>query len=680
MMLPSVGFSHTGSRRGSRIVNTIAPVLSGLPRTVRARLTGTAEFLLHHRRPVKLFLHLYLFVVAYYLAYLVRFDFRVPPEYLHTFLETVALALAAKAVAFLAFGLFRGWWRYISIRDILPIASGCTLASILFASAVRLLPWEVPVPRSIYLLDWGTTLLLVLAVRYLTRVGREAFGRGRGGDARRVLIVGAGSAGRMIAREIRENPSLGMTAVGFIDDDRAKIGTRIQGLRILGGRDRIGVACEEGGVDEIIIALPSASPAGIRQIVDLCRHQPARFRILPGVGELLDGRVSVRDLRSVNLWDLLGRQEVVLDTELLRRDITGETVMVTGAAGSIGSELCRQVASLSPARLVMFDIAESALFDLEREMRQAFPGLRLVAAIGDVRDRPRVEEVFSAFRPSIVYHAAAYKHVPVMELHPAEAVKNNVLGTRVVAEAAAEHGVRRFVLVSTDKAVRPANVMGATKRVAERIVQTMNGAGRETVFVSVRFGNVLDSVGSVVPIFRRQLETTGKLTVTHPDASRYFMLIPEAAGLILQAGAMGAGGEVFVLDMGSPVKVVDLAMNMIRLSGKELGVDAEIVFTGLRPGEKLHEELVVEGEDVIRTTHPKVMKMIGNGPVEPQWRRGLDSLLASAARGENAAVVRGLAYLVKGYTPDSRWHGIEAPAGGLLASGTIVPGPAGSLH
>lgn len=663
-------------------VNGLAVVGSfrALRRNAKQRLTAWAGVVLRHRQTVKLFLHLFLFAFAYYLAYLFRFDFGIPPEYVRTFLGTVALAIAAKAVAFLVFGLFHGWWRYISIKDIFPIASGCTLASILFASAVHLLPWEVRVPRSIYVLDWGITLLFVLAIRYLTRTGRETFGRRREGEARRVLIVGAGSAGQMIAREIRENPSLGMTAAGFIDDDRAKIGTRIQGIRVRGGRDRIGVACEEAEVDDIIIALPSVSPSVLRQIVDLCRHLPARFRILPGVGELIDGKVSVGDLRNVNLSDLLGRQEVVLDTDLLRRDITGQTVMVTGAAGSIGAELCRQVARLTPARLVMFEIAESALFDLERELRLAFPGLRLAPAIGDVRDRARVAAVVSTFQPSIVYHAAAYKHVPVMELHPAEAVKNNVLGTRVVAEVAAEHGVRRFVLVSTDKAVRPTNVMGATKRVAERIVQTLNGAGKDTVFVSVRFGNVLDSVGSVIPIFRKQLETTGKLTVTHPDASRYFMLIPEAAGLILQAGAMGAGGEVFVLDMGNPVKIVDLAMNMIRLSGKELGVDAEIVFTGLRPGEKLHEELVVEGEDVIRTTHPKVMKMIGNGSPSSDWFRRVDSLLESAARGEKLAVIRDLAFLVKGYTPDYRFHGIELAESEGSASMPVPPGSTDSLH
>ncbi|MEK6779466.1 MAG: nucleoside-diphosphate sugar epimerase/dehydratase, partial [Candidatus Deferrimicrobiota bacterium] len=374
------------------------------------------------------------------------------------------------------------------------------------------------------------------------------------------------------AREIRENPSLGMVEVGFIDDDKEKIGTRIQGLKVLGGHGKIEEVCRKHDVVEIIIAIPSAPPSVVRHIVEHCRSVSVRFRILPGVGELIGGTVSVKLLRNVDLEDLLGRAPVALDAGLLHRDITGRTIMVTGAAGSIGSELCRQVAKLSPARLVMYEVAESALFDLEHEMRAAFPKVDIVTVIGDVRDRRRVREIVAANMPAVIYHAAAYKHVPVMEAHPVEAVKNNVLGTRIVAEAAAEYGVERFVLVSTDKAVRPTNVMGATKRVAELIVQSMNGSGKETTFVAVRFGNVLDSVGSVIPIFRKQLETTGKITVTHPDASRYFMLIPEAAGLILQAGSMGSGGEVFVLDMGEPVRIVDLAKNMIRLSGKELGV------------------------------------------------------------------------------------------------------------
>jgi FlaA1/EpsC-like NDP-sugar epimerase len=398
------------------------------------------------------------------------------------------------------------------------------------------------------------------------------------------------------------------------------------------------------------------------------------------VGELIDGKVSVKSLRNVDLKDLLGREPVALDAGLLRRDITGHTVMVTGAAGSIGSELCRQVARLSPVKLVMFEIAESALFDLEHEMRAEYPDLPLVPVIGDVRDRRRVQEILAEHLPTVIYHAAAYKHVPIMEAHPVEAVKNNVLGTRVVAEAAAEYGVERFVLVSTDKAVRPTNVMGATKRVAELIVQNMNGGGKETTFVSVRFGNVLDSVGSVIPIFRRQLETTGKLTVTHPAASRYFMLIPEAAGLIMQAGSMGQGGEVFVLDMGEPVRIVDLAANMIRLSGKELGVDAEIVYTGLRPGEKLHEELVVEGEDVIRTSHPKVMKMIADPKVSKEWISQLNLLVDMAAKGDRSGVVRQLKVLVKGYTPHYEFHGIDLPAEDISSASVLSPPPSKSIH
>jgi FlaA1/EpsC-like NDP-sugar epimerase len=430
--------------------------------------------------------------------------------------------------------------------------------------------------------------------------------------------------------------------------------------------------CRDHKVDEIIIAIPSARASKVRHIVEHCKESSARFRILPAVGELIDGKASVSVLRNVKIEDLLGRDPVNLDMHLLRREITGQTVMVTGAAGSIGSELCRQVAKLFPARLVMFEIAESPLFELELEMREKFPNINVVPLIGDIRDRRRVEAVISAYRPSLIYHAAAYKHVPVMEVHPVEAVKNNVFGTKIVAEVAAEYDVRRFVLVSTDKAVRPTNVMGATKRVAEMIVQTMNGKGKGTSFVSVRFGNVLDSVGSVLPIFRNQLETTGKLTVTHPEASRYFMLIPEAACLIIQAGAMGQGGEVFVLDMGQPVKIVDLAENLIRLMGKELGVDAEIVFTGLRPGEKLHEELVVEGEDVTRTSHPKVMRMIGNGALFPDLPRCLEELVLHAQKGDRQGVIRNLSMIVKGYRPDFAFHGLAVSQEGFAAESPVT--------
>ncbi len=642
-------------------------------------LSLPVEAAIRYRGIVKFLLHMAIFVFANFLAYYIRFDFHIPRQYFPVIRETLPVLLVAKALGFLAFGLFGGWWRYVSIRDVLPIASGCALGSALYAGTAILFWGPVYVPRSIYLIDFGNTLLLVMSARFMIRAGRETFGRRRRDSDRNVLIVGAGAAGQMISREIRENQTLGMVAVGFIDDDKAKIGTRIHGLRVLGDHGKIEEICRKHDVEEIIIAIPSASPPVVRGIIEHCRDLPARFRILPGVGELIDGTVSVKLLRNVNLEDLLGREQVGLDTELLRREITGNTVMVTGAAGSIGSELCRQLAKLSPGRLVMFDIAETPLFDLEHEMRETFPKVLIVPVIGDVRDRRRVREIVAANMPTVIYHAAAYKHVPVMEAHPVEAVKNNVLGTRIVAEAAAEYGVDRFVLVSSDKAVRPTNVMGATKRVAELIVQGMNGSGKETAFVAVRFGNVLDSVGSVIPIFRRQMETTGKLTITDPDASRYFMLIPEAAGLILQAGAMAAGGEVFVLDMGEPVKIVDLAKNMIRLSGKELGVDAEIVYTGLRPGEKLHEELVVEGEDVVRTPHPKVMKMIGDGQLPEEWARQLNRLIDLAIQGDRVGVVRQLKVLVKGYTPHYHFHGMADPPEEIHPSSIIAP-PSKSLH
>jgi len=622
-----------------------------------------AHPVLRYRYVIKLLLHGFIFTFAYLSAYLLRFEFVIPPEYSAGIRGTIPVMILAKSAGFFAFGLFSGWWRYVTIRDVMPIASGCTLGSVLFMGSVFLFQPHILVPRSVYLIDWGLTLMAVLGARYLIRYGRETFSRRRNEGDRRILIVGAGAAGQMIVREIRENPSLGMIEVGFVDDDRAKRRARIDGVPVLGSHEEIPVLCEEHRIDEIIIAIPSATPSRLRHLLEHCHGAKAKARILPGVGDLIDGKVSVRALRDVDLEDLLGRDPVELDAALLNRRITGYTVMVTGAAGSIGSELCRQIARLSPARLVMFEIAESPLFDFEMEMREKFPAVNVVPVIGDVRDRGRVEETVRVYRPAVVYHAAAYKHVPMMEMHPVEAVKTNVLGTRTVAEAAAKFGVERFVLVSTDKAVRPANVMGATKRLAELVIHNMNGAGRKTVFVAVRFGNVLGSSGSVIPIFRRQLESTGKLTVTHAEASRYFMLVSEAAGLILQAGAMGEGGEVFVLEMGEPVKIVDLAENLIGLSGRELGVDAEIVFTGLRPGEKLHEELIVEGEDVTRTSHPKVLKLTGSEIMSPAWGSRLEELIVVAVTGENQNVIEKLDALVKGYSPRHVFDHVEPRPG-----------------
>jgi FlaA1/EpsC-like NDP-sugar epimerase len=639
-------------------------------------LSPLLGILLRSRTTVKFFLTLGIFIYANYLAYLIRFEFDVPPNMVGVLRQTIPVLVIAKSLGFLASGQFRGWWRYMSIKDVFPIAAGCALGSVFFMAAVWWQWGPSYVPRSIYLLDWGITMGLVLGARYLIRMGREGLGRRGQVTERRVLIVGAGAAGQMIAREIIENISLGMEQVGFVDDDPAKIGTRIHGVKVLGGHGDIAAICRKYDVNQVIIALPSASASVVRHIVEHCREVSATFRILPGIGDLIDGKVSIGALRNVDLEDLLGRDPVALDADLLERHIAGRTVMVTGAAGSIGSELCRQIARRMPGRLILFEIAESPLFYLEMEMRQTFPTLSLVTVIGDVRDRGRVEEIVRALRPAIIFHAAAYKHVPMMEIHPVEAVKTNVMGTRIVAEAAAKFGVERFVFVSTDKAVRPTNVMGATKRLAELMIHNIANRKGSTVFVAVRFGNVLGSAGSVIPIFRKQLMTTGKLTVTHPEASRYFMLIPEAAGLILQAGAMGEGGEVFVLDMGEPVKIVDLAKNLIRLSGKELGVDAEIVFTGLRPGEKLHEELIVEGEDVSGTTHPKVMKLIGNERIPSSWEMRLEELIVCAITGERCGVVEKLDALVKGYRPNYEFHGVAVPEPARAASpGATSPAP-----
>ncbi len=412
---------------------------------------------------MKFFLTLGIFLLANHLAWLIRFEFNVPPEMAGVMWGTIPVLVAAKALGFLASGQFRGWWRYMSIRDVLPIAAGCTLGSVLFAAAVWGVWGPSRVPRSIYLLDWVNTMALVLGARYLIRMGREGLGRRGRETERRVLIVGAGAAGQMIAREIAENFSLGMEQVGFVDDDRAKIGTRIHGVKVLGGHGRIGDICEKQRVDEIIIAMPSASASVVRHIVEHCREVTATFRILPGIGELIDGKVSVGALRNVDLEDLLGRDPVALDADLLHRHITGRTVMVTGAAGSIGSELCRQIARLSPGRLILYEIAESPLFYFEMEMRGKFPAVGLVPVIGDVRDRGRVEEIVRAHRPAVIFHAAAYKHVPMMEVHPVEAVKTNVQGTRIVAEAAAKFGVERFVLVSTDKAPSPGAVAASSR-------------------------------------------------------------------------------------------------------------------------------------------------------------------------------------------------------------------------
>ena len=425
-------------------------------------------------------------------------------------------------------------------------------------------------------------------------------------------MIGAGDCGEKISREIHDNPGLGYRIVGFIDDDPVKSKRNIHGIPIVGNRDEIKFYSQQLNAQEILIAMPSISSRDMRTIVKLCEGAGIPFKTVPGMGELINGKVTIKAIRDVSYKDLLGRAQIKLDEGQIEAYLKGKRILITGAGGSIGSELCRQVCRFSPESLILFERAESPLYEIELELREHFPELKIIPRLADILNTRKLDKIFEETRPEVVFHAAAYKHVPMLEHNPWEAIGNNILGTRNVVTASNNHNVKRFVLVSTDKAVRPANVMGASKRVAELIVQAQNSCGlSETKYITVRFGNVVGSVGSVIPLFKRQIEKGGPVTVTHPDITRFFMTIPEACQLILQAGSMGNGGEIFILDMGVPIKIADMAEDLIRLSGFEPYEDIDIKFVGLRPGEKLYEELITEGEGIVNTSHEKIMVLKG---------------------------------------------------------------------
>lgn len=542
-------------------------------------------------------------------AFALRFDFRIPETYLSRFYSLLPAVLLIKLGVFGWLGLLRGWWRYVSMADLVVIVKANLIGSLLVLLYGFLVFRGGDIPRTVLILDWIFCFMLMGGVRFVTRAFREHYlpmpSRNRL-PRKRILVVGAGDAGQMIAREIRMNPDLNLEMVGFVDDDSHKRKQKFQGFPVLGKIRRVGRICQEKGVDEIVIAIPSAAGIELRRIVQLCRDSGAICKTLPSVGQIIHGQVSIQQVKDVELEDLLGREPVRLDWARIANYLQGKRVLVTGAGGSIGSEICRQVARFQPKKLVLFENAETPLFLIERELRAAFPTVPIVPIIGDVRFKARVDAIFDESLPEVVFHAAAYKHVPMMECNPAEAANNNVRGTRIVAEAAHRFGVERFVMISTDKAVNPTNVMGASKRAAELYVQALAKRSR-TNFVTVRFGNVLGSNGSVIPIFKEQIAKGGPVTVTHPEVTRYFMTIPEASQLVLQAGSMGKGGEIFLLDMGEPVKIVKLAEELIQLSGFRPYEDIEIVFTELRPGEKLYEELLLVGEGVQPTCHEKIM-------------------------------------------------------------------------
>ncbi|HUP19404.1 MAG TPA: nucleoside-diphosphate sugar epimerase/dehydratase [Gemmatimonadota bacterium] len=562
-----------------------------------------------------------LFALIYWLSYELRFDFAVTRGYVAIYVDTVLAVVAIKTVVFQRYSLHQGLWRYVSITDLERIIQAALVSTVFLVATFFLVYRTRDIPRSVIALDFLLTILVIGGVRFAVRMLRETYRPMRGERGRRVLVVGAGAAGEQALREIRLNRSLGFDPVGLVDDDRRKKGGAIHGVQVLGTTEQLQSLVLRHRVEEILIAIPSATGREVRRIVEQCEALKVRFQILPAVGDLIAGRVSIRQFREVQIEDLLGRERVELDVDRLGGEIAGRTILVTGAGGSIGSELVRQVLDYGPRRVLLVDRSENGIFAIDRELRERSPADdRLVPIVGDIQDGELVREIFDRWRPSLVYHAAAYKHVPLMETSVLEAVRNNVLGTRSLMDAAERFNADRFVLISTDKAVRPKNVMGATKRMAE-LLMLERGGSRTTKFVAVRFGNVLASEGSVLPIFRRQLAAGGPLTGTDAEATRYFMTIPEAVQLVMQAGTMGKGGEIFVLDMGEPIRIVDLAHRLITLAGKRPGEDVEIVFTGLRPGEKLHEDLVAPGESVQPTPHEKI-RMLAGARVPPGHYRG----------------------------------------------------------
>lgn len=545
-----------------------------------------------------------LIALSGFLALYIRYDFRfsnMDMQYVDYEIFCLPLNLAVTLLIFALFRLYRSVWRFASTTELLNVIGACTTSMVIQVVVMSVLRMRMPV--SYYLMKYVLLMMGVGILRFTYRILRMLQERriGERNDARkRTMIVGGGEAGAMIIKELQNSRYLDQCVCCVVDDNVAKQGKYIRGIKIMGGRDDIPRLAHEYHIDEIIVAMPSTPQSEIREILNICKETNCNMKVLPGLYQMIKGEVSMSKLRKVEIEDLLGRDPIRIQLDQIMEYVSDQVVLVTGGGGSIGSELCRQIAAHSPKRLIIVDIYENNAYDIQQELKRKYPGMDLVVLIASVRNTHRIESIFATYRPQIVYHAAAHKHVPLMEDSPNEAIKNNVFGTYKTAKAADKYGTRRFVLISTDKAVNPTNIMGASKRICEMIIQTMNSRSR-TDFVAVRFGNVLGSNGSVIPLFKKQIEQGGPVTVTHPDIIRYFMTIPEAVSLVLQAGAFAKGGEIFVLDMGEPVRIVDLAKNLIRLSGFRPYEDIDIQFTGLRPGEKLYEELLMSEEGLQET-------------------------------------------------------------------------------
>ncbi len=606
-------------------------------------------------------------VMAFWISICVRF------EVIHPAFSSVTdwsiltvIVLGTNVVCFQIFGLYVGIWRFSSVEDLIRVVKSATLGVLLSVLGIFLYNRMHTIPRSIFIVNWLVLIVGLGGGRFLYRFLRDRrttrkFLATMNMDQKNIIIAGAGFAGERIFREISNNPMLGRNVIGFIDDNKGRHGRSIHGVKVLGGADVIPTVVNNYNVHEILIAIPSAGSDEIRRIVEFCKKSKAEFKTLPAMNDILSGKVDFSLFRNVQLEDLLGRDVVDLDMNSIAGMVKGKTVMVTGAGGSIGSELCRQLARFQPEKIVLFEICEFFLYELEMNMKELFPDIPFASVIGDVRNRTRVASIMEFHKPEIVLHAAAYKHVPMMEKNPHEAIITNVYGTRIVAEESVKAKVQKFVMISTDKAINPTNIMGTTKRVAEMVCQSIQATQENTKFIVVRFGNVLGSNGSVIPLFKKQIENGGPITITHPEITRYFMSIPEACQLVLQAATMGDGGEIFVLDMGKPIKIINLAREMLNLAGLKEGEDIKMKFVGLRPGEKLFEELFSQKEELLETRHKKV-SIAKNRKLDDDFTPLLFELEGMVNSSSSNNVIVKLKNLVPEFSHQSNGRNIEQNA------------------
>ena len=620
--------------------------------------------LLRHRKFLIIFAHIVVFTASLMLSFLVANNMQFRRSWLiDQYPLLLFFFIIIKLMVFGLFKQYRGWWRYVGISDLVGILRASLVSTLIIVSlwaALIFAPTPVRqklqnvtfVGQGVFMADLFTTFLLLAGLRMLIRLYHEEFRTVESGRLKRLLIVGAGNTGVTLLGDIHKKQVAEYEVIGFIDDDPRKHGTFILGLPVLGTVEELPKICKDRDIEEIAIAMPSATHRQRRRVIQVCEGIKIRFNTVPSISDIASGKLRVSQIRNVDINDLLGREAVEIDLHSIETFLKNKVIFVSGAGGSIGSEMCRQVCNFGPKLLLLVEQAENPLFYIERELRYRFPVLQIKAIICDITDKIRVDEIFEKYRPEVVIHAAAHKHVPLMELNPGEAIKNNVVGTQNVADAADRYGSTNFVMISTDKAVNPTSIMGSSKRIAEMYIQDLSRTSK-TQFVTVRFGNVLDSEGSVVPIFKKQIAEGGPVTVTHPEMKRYFMTIPEASQLVLQAATMGKGGEIFVLDMGEPVKIVDLAKELITLSGFSPEEDIEIRFTGIRPGEKLFEELSIEGEDMQPTNHPKIAIWKNIVKDREKLRAGIDELVSIAKTRSYDEIAKKIKELVPGYTGEN---------------------------